>query len=344
MQKKEEKLWDLYSLYLLTKVWFPSCVRFSETLSGKVKHDKINRFLEKNEKWWKELFEEVKKYITFEWWILHINDSVTDKIYSWLWKSDLTWRYYSWKHHKIVQWIAIVTLFYTDTNWIKLPVNYRIVEKSNWKTKNELFLKMLEEVLIWWIKPSMVTWDSWYSWGENLNFLIKQWIDFLFWLKSNRLICKKWEIWKFQQISDTELNNNWEIVYLKWVSFVKVFEKDENYYAYYNWKAKDKKDDSKLENFWKEEFENTKKKHWDIENYHRCIKQVCNIEWHRFRNRWAIKGHFYYSLRAFCILEVNRSLWKFKNWYSYIFDSTRSIIKNALSNISISNLVLAWLN
>jgi len=132
------------------------------------------------------------------------------------------------------------------------------------------------------------------------------------------LICKKWEIWNFQQVSKAELNNNWEIVYLKWVSFVKVFQKDNNFYAYYSWKAKDKKDDTNLEKFSIDDFENTKRQHWDIENYHRCIKQVCNIEWHRFRNRWAIKWHFFYSLKAFCILEVNRYLWTFKNWCSYI--------------------------
>jgi len=275
--------------------------------------------------------------------MLSIDDSVTDKIYSWLWKSDLAERYYSWKHHKIVQWIALVTLFYTDNNWVKVPVNYRIVDKEEWKTKNELFLEMLIEVLTWWLKPSIVSWDSWYSSIENLNFLIKQGIDFLFGLKENRLICKKWRKWEFQQISKAELNNLWEIVYLKWVSFVKVFEKDWSYYAYYNAKAKDKKDDSFLEKFDKNDFEEMKKKHWDIENYHRAIKQVCNIEWHRFRNRWAIKWHFFYSLKAFCILEINRSLWKFKNWYSFVFDNTRNIIKNIFDNISVSNLVLAWL-
>ena len=343
MEEKVKDLWNLYSIYLLTETQFPSCVRFSESTNGEVSHDKINRFLENNKNWWKELFEEIKEYLDLEWGILHIDDSVTDKVYSWLWKSDLTDRYYSWKHHKIIQWISIITLFYTDKKWVKLPVNYRIIDKTSWKTKNELFLEMLEEALIWWLKPSMVTWDSWYSSAENLNFLIKKGIDFLFWLKSNRLICKKWEKWKFQQVSQADLKSNWEIVYLKWVAFVKVFEKDNNYYAYYNWKAKDKKDDSNLDTFTESDFKNTKKQHWDIENYHRCIKQICNIEGHRFRNKWAIKGHFFYSLKAFCILEVNRFLGVFKNWYSFIFDNTRSIIKTAFSNLSLDNLVISWI-
>jgi len=130
---------------------------------------------------------------------------------------------------------------------------------------------------------------------------------------------------------------------LKWVSFVKVFEKDEKFYAYYDSRAKDKKDDSFIENFTKEDFEKLKTIHWEIENYHRAIKQVCNVEWHRFRNRKVIKWHFFYSLRAFCILEINRSLWKLKNLYSFMYENTRIIIKNALNKINLSNLIMIWI-
>jgi hypothetical protein len=42
-----------------------------------------------------------------------------------------------------------LTLFYTDIYGVKLPVNYRIVDKTENKTKNEYFLEMVEEVLNW---------------------------------------------------------------------------------------------------------------------------------------------------------------------------------------------------
>jgi hypothetical protein len=343
MEQNNNNLGDLYSLYLLTETNFPSCIRFSSITDWKISHDRINLFLEKNNKSGKDLYQEIEKYINPNWWTLHIDDSVTDKIYSYLWKSDLAQRYYSGKHHKIIQWISLLTLFYTDKNWIKVPVDYRIVDKKEWKTKNELFLEMIIEVLNWWLKPSMVTWDSWYSSVGNLNFLIRKEISFLFWLKSNRLVCHKWRAWEFKQVWEADLEKTWEIVYLKWVSFVKIFQEDNSFYAYYNSRARNKKDYSFLDKFSYEDFKKIKKRHWDIENYHRAIKQVCNIEWHRFRNKWAIKWHFFYSLRSFCILEINRSIWKFTNWYEFIFKSTRDIIKNAFDKIELSNLIMVWI-
>lgn len=331
-------------MYLLTETQFPSCVRLSEVVNGRIWHDTVNRFLENDDRWPKDLFDQVSPYISLVWWTMHIDDSVTDKIYSWLWKSDLAARYYSGKHHKIIQGIPIVTLFYTDNQGVKVPVNYRVVDKSEGKTKNDLFLEMLEETLTWWLKPSIVTWDSWYSSSGNCNFLIKREISFLFWLKANRLICQRWKNWEFQQVSQANLNENGEIVYLKWVSFVKVFQKDGSYYAYYDARAKDKKDDHFLNEFTQEHFLETKRRHWDIENYHRTIKQVCNIEKHRFRNRNTIKSHFFYALRAFCILEINRFRGTFQNLYQFSLKNTRNVIKNALWNFSLKNLILTWLN
>ena len=57
---------------------------------------------------------------------------------------------------------------YTDPHGHHQPVNYRIYDKTEHKTKNDYFQEMLAEVLAWGLEPAFVTGDSWYSSLENL--------------------------------------------------------------------------------------------------------------------------------------------------------------------------------
>ena len=47
--------------------------------------------------------------------------------------------------------------------------------------------------------------------------------------------------------------------------------------------------------------------HWQIESFHRVIKQVCNIEKFQVRKSHAIRTHIYCALRAFCKLEIMKT-------------------------------------
>ena len=68
---------------------------------------------------------------------------------------------------------------YTDPQRVCLPVNFRLVDKAEGKTKNELFREMVNEVLGWGLRPALVSADSWYSGVENLKFLRKKGLGFL---------------------------------------------------------------------------------------------------------------------------------------------------------------------
>lgn len=329
---------DEYTLYLLSETKSPHCTKLSSILW--VVHDKINRYLQNNKFKGYDLFKEIEEHIDKEWWELSVDDSVTDKLFSNIWKSDLADQFWSWKHKKVVNWIDLITLFYTDKKWLKIPVNFRVVDKSEWKTKNEYFLEMLDEVLNWWINPSIVTWDSWYSSQGNLKYLISQGIGFLFWLKSNRKISKVPK--EYHSISETEISEEWEIVHLKNVWFVKIFKKDWNYYCYRNWNDKKKRACKNTVKFTREEFEDMHKRHRNIEEYHRALKQLCGIEKHLFRNKKTIYGHIYLSIRAFCVLEVSRYKWIIKNRYQYIHDWISKFITNMFDKLSINNITISW--
>ena len=54
------------------------------------------------------------------------------------------------------------------------------------------------------------------------------------------------------------------------------------------------------------EFKRVHDTHWQIECFHRVIKQVCNIERFQVRDTQAIRNHFFCSLRAFAKLQTMR--------------------------------------
>jgi hypothetical protein len=41
-----------------------------------------------------------------------------------------------------------------------LPVNYRVYDKTEHKTKNDYFLDMLVQVVAWGLQPDFITGDS----------------------------------------------------------------------------------------------------------------------------------------------------------------------------------------
>lgn len=178
---------NLYASYLLSDPQNTSCTRFSEIM-GTISHDSVNRFLERERFEPKDLFDEEKNKIEMVGGILSVDDSVLDKPHSDKTKAAFIDHFWSGKHKCVVKGINLITLFYTDINGISVPVNYRIYDKSLSKTKNDYFREMLTEVISWGLAPAWVTGDSWYSSLDNLKFIRKQNLNFMFGIESNRII------------------------------------------------------------------------------------------------------------------------------------------------------------
>jgi hypothetical protein len=77
-----------------------------------------------------------------------------------------------------VKGIGLITLLYTDLKGVSLPVNFRLYDKSVGKTKNDYFQEMVKEVLLWGLRPGIVTADSWYASTANFKFLRNQQLGF----------------------------------------------------------------------------------------------------------------------------------------------------------------------
>ena len=55
--------------------------------------------------------------------------------------------FWSGKHHRVVKGIQLITLYYTDLSGKSVPINYRIYNKQEGKTKNDYLTDMIAEVM-----------------------------------------------------------------------------------------------------------------------------------------------------------------------------------------------------
>ena len=319
----------LYSRYLIADPLYTSCTRCEEIM-GNISHDSINRFLNRERFDGQDLFDEVKSNINTVGGTLSVDDSTLDKPYMDPKHNDLIGYHWSGKHKRAVKGISLITLYYTDIHGVKVPVNYRVYNKNDNMTKNDYFKTMITEVLLWGLQPLYVTGDTWYSSIENLKFLRKQKLNFLFAVESNRVVSK--EKGTYQQIqSITEWPASAGIkLYLKNYGMVIAFRQlFKNEYRYYLMSMYDL---DKLDTLTYQDFEQTHNDHWAIECYHRVLKQACNIEKFQVRNTHAILTHIFCSLHSFVTLEVFKVQKLIKNHYQIKKDLYQKVIKDFVTN------------
>ncbi|MEL6247689.1 MAG: transposase, partial [Cyanobacteria bacterium J06627_15] len=125
-------------------------------------------------------------------------------------------------------------------------------------------------------------------------------VSFLFGIANNRKVSI--ERGTSLPVKDVELPAEGLMVYLKAFGWVKVFcqpfKNEPRYYILYQ-PALDV-----LQQTGRETFKAVHDDHWQIECFHRVIKQVCNIERFYVRDEQAIRNHFFCALRAFCQLQT----------------------------------------
>jgi len=313
---------SLYTLFLMAEPKYVSCVRLAEILED-ISHDSVNRFLLRERYTPEDLFNEVKGDLTLVGGTLSVDDSVEDKPYRDTEKSAFVGYFWSGKHKRTVKGINLITLYYTDVYEHSYPVNFRLYDKREGKTKNDYFREMVLEVEQWGIKPAWVTGDSWYSSLENLKFLRNEKVGFLFGIGDNRKVSL--ERGKLVQVKHLEIPESGLVVYLKEFGWVKVFcqsfKNEPRYYIMYH------PDLEQLNQLTRADFKQVHDAHWQIECFHRVIKQVCNIERFYVRNEAAIRNHFYCALRAFSKLQTLSLQGVIRNCYAISNDLFIPVIR-----------------
>lgn len=302
---------NTYTLFLLAESKYSGCKRLAQIMEN-LSHDSVNRFLLREQYEPKDLFEEIKPNINLIGGTLSGDDTVIDKPHSDPKITELIGYYYSGRHHRAVKGIQLITLYYTDVSFKSVPVNYRIYNKQEGKTKNDYLREMIIEVLEWGLKPKTVTTDSWYSSQENLKLLKNKQLGFLTGIAKNRSCSIDGK--HFTQVQKLQIPESGLVVYLKNFGQVKVFlrrfkNETPRYYIMYT------PEKDALVSITRAEFREVHSIHWGIECYHRAIKQVCGISRFMVRTTDAIKTHFFSAIRAFTQLELMRSEELIENWY-----------------------------
>ena len=222
--------------------------------------------------------------------------------------------FWSGKHQRTVKSINLITLYYTDISGNSYPVSFRLYDKQDNKTKNDYFMEMLQEIKSWGVEPDWVTGDSWYSSLANLKFLRNEEVGFLFGVANNRKVSLQpgQEI----QVQTLTIPESGLVVYLKEFGWVKVFARDFKNAACYDILLRPELE--ALKPLTRETFKRVHDHHWQIESFHRVIKQVCNIERFQVRNQQAIRNHFFCALRAFGKLQTMRMGGAIDNLYQVL--------------------------
>jgi hypothetical protein len=334
---------DIIPLYLLSEKNKPSCERIGKAIW--ISGDMVLRHMSKNVFTWYDLYKQIAWYIkNKKWWIIAVDDSVQDRLRTFESKSDLVKQHYSWNHKSIVNWVDIITLFWIDGN-NKLPINFRIFDQSSWKTKHNLFWEMLEEVLWRWFKPLLVTADSFYSTNDNIAKLIEKGIGIFMWIKSNRLarnIEDFGEKADYLSIANCPIWSDGKMMHIKWLWLFKVFRFEDRNYIYHSNDDEKHTDYIETEKLTKIQAQKIQRSHWCIEEYHRVLKQLCNLEWMIFRRTNQIINHIFYSIKSYCILEITKQKYQLKSWYHTITNDTIWYCKDMIWKLSIDWLCLVY--
>lgn len=324
---------NLYTLYLLSEPLHVSCLRLSQILAD-LSHDSINRFLLRERYSPKDLFDEVKGRLKLSGGTLSGDDTVLDKPYRDPEKTALVDYFWSGKHQRVVKGINLISLYYTDTDGVAVPVNYRLNDKQDGKTKHDYLYEMIAEVIEWGIKPAIITADSWYASVGTLTRLKNGAWGFLFAIEGNRLMRDGTP--SYRHVQSFDIPPDGLILELKQVGLVKVFRTTfkHEFRHYIMWLpalpdlptvsiettvvneiVTETKIRLRLTTITETQFKRIHDHHWGIEQFHRAVKQVCNIEQFQVRDTQAIQTHIFSALRAFVQLEFKRVKGEIRNWY-----------------------------
>ncbi|MDD5502983.1 MAG: transposase [Candidatus Thermoplasmatota archaeon] len=310
----------MYIGFLLSEPKQASGRRLGEVMS--ISHDSVNRFLNRESYSGRDLYNEASSSLNLKGGTLSVDDSVLDKSYSQY--MALVSHFWSGKHHRVVKGINLVTLYYTDSQGNHQPVNFRVVDKTEGKTKNDYFQDMLAEVLAWGLEPAFVIGDSWYSCVSNLKRIKNHQMGLLFALESNRLVSVEKGSWV--QVQQLDISENGLVVWLKHFGVVRVFRTQlKDQLRHY---ISALPNDGQTSSFDAKAFTEQHDRHWQIEQYHRAIKQVGNIERFQVRSKGAIKNHLFAAICGFVQLQKLSFAAVINNCYSL----QRNLFKDVIAS------------
>jgi hypothetical protein len=277
-------------------------------------HDAYTRLLQRLPPDSNALWAEVEGCVKKGGGLLVVDDTTLDKPYAQ--HMALVTRHWSGKHEAVVQGINLVSLVWTDGDGC-LPCDNRVYHKAeDGQTKNDHFRAMLETAHGRGFAPILVAFDGWYSSLDNLKLVRGQDWHWLTRFKANRQVSLRRG--EPVSVSSLDIPSIGLPVHLRGYGMVLLFRTvDKNGNAEF-W-ATSRLDMSPVAR------DAYALRAWNIETYHRVLKQFTGIERGQFRLEASQRNHIGLAIRAYLRLEMHR--WRYR---LPIFEAKLDIIRQAV--------------
>lgn len=291
-----------YVEYLLSTKGNHTCTYLADH-SVELTHDEVTRFLHQSKFVSQDLWKLVCPHIldSPQAYIL-ADDSVQDKRYARF--IELAKRQYSGNAHGLVTGINVVNFVHSNgidgDYW---PIDYRIYHlETDGKTKNDHFQDMFQRLVTHkHIQARTVLFDSWYGSVENLKLVHRSGWTFFTTLKSNRLVSRSIET-GYQSLDELELTP------AECAAGIRVKLKK---YPYFVKLLKVVATDGRIEWVITNELgqnsftaENNMQVKWQVEQFHRELKQLTGSERCQCRKANAQRSHLACCYHAWVTLKV----------------------------------------
>jgi putative transposase len=277
-------------------------------------HDAYTRLLTRLEPDPEALYREVEPLVDKTDGVLVLDDSTLDKLYA---KAiEPVHRHWSGKHKSVVRGINPISLVWTDGDRT-MPLDYRIYDKpKDGLTKNDHFRAMIDAAKRRGFSPRAVLFDSWYSGLENLKLVRACGWTFLTQLKVNRKV--DLDRRGYRAVAAIPIPAEGAVVHLEGFGSVRVFkvvsrDGDVEYWA---------TNDLAMGELGRLELA---ERCWAVEEYHRALKQCCNVERCQARSARAQRNHIGMAIRAFVRLS-----WHFYTTGISWYEAKAAIVREAV--------------
>jgi putative transposase len=277
-------------------------------------HDAYTRLLHRMVPDTETLYREAEPLVNKNDGVLVLDDSTLDKLYA---KAiEPVRRHWSGKHKSVVWGINLISLVWTDGDRI-IPLDYRVYDKPvDGLTKNDHFRDLIAAAQRRGFRPRAVLFDSWYSGLENLKAVRFSGWTFLTQLKVNRKV--DLDRRGYQAVSLIPIPAAGAIVHLEGFGSIRVFKVVSRDGDIEYWATNDLTMDElrRLE---------LAERCWAVEEYHRALKQCCNVERCQARSARAQRNHIGMAIRAFVRLS-----WHFYTTGVSWYEAKTAIVREAV--------------
>lgn len=318
---KDGKLLDLYSDYLISAFGQTTSTGLSELLEGQVSHDQVQRTLAGEKQTAADLWRIAKPHvrkIERANGVMIVDDSISEKPYTD--ENDIICWHYDHSQQRTVKGINFVTSLYYCQG-VSLPVGFEIVQKTerytdpkdgkekrrSKRTKNEMYRDLLWQAVRNQILFAYVLNDVWFSAAENMKYVkttLKK--EFVMPLKSNRKVAlsvSDKRNGRYQSVDTLMLEPMKPVtVYLEGVEFAlllvkQIFTNEDGSTGILYLVTSDTTLDGN-------EMTTIYQKRWNVESYHKSLKQNASLEKSPTQTVVTQTNHFFAALCGFLKLEL----------------------------------------